>query len=150
MGNTLIEALLEFSCSKETPEVLSICGFSIPILMWYCRTCCAGACETLTPKKFGFALQVLNAMASMDMPMFKKHLPEFYPSFTKLICSDQVWCIFVLTFFFCILAFLWAMFVSSKKGCAKCCYVLFSRVVYTLLKNFYFEEWSRCSKNFQF
>jgi guanine nucleotide-exchange factor len=35
-------------------------------------------------------VQVLNAMASMDMPMFKKHLPEFYPSFTKLICSDQM------------------------------------------------------------
>jgi hypothetical protein len=96
-------------------------------------------------------VQVLNAMASMDMPMFKKHLPEFYPSFTKLICSDQVWCIFVLNFsFFSFLHFLWAMFVSSKKGCAKCCYVLFSRVGYTLLKNFYFEEWSRCPKNSNF
>jgi hypothetical protein len=36
------------------------------------------------------ALQVLNAMTSMDPQMFKKHLPEFYPYFTKLICSDQV------------------------------------------------------------
>jgi len=35
-------------------------------------------------------VQVLNAMTSMDTQMFKKHLPEFYPYFTKLICSDQM------------------------------------------------------------
>jgi guanine nucleotide-exchange factor len=35
-------------------------------------------------------VQVLNAMTGMDTQMFKKHLPEFYPYFTKLICSDQM------------------------------------------------------------
>lgn len=35
-------------------------------------------------------VQVLNAMKNMDSSMFKKHLSEFYPYFTKLICSDQV------------------------------------------------------------
>jgi guanine nucleotide-exchange factor len=35
-------------------------------------------------------VQVLNAMNNMDTVMFKKHLPEFYPYFTKLICSDQM------------------------------------------------------------
>jgi guanine nucleotide-exchange factor len=35
-------------------------------------------------------VQVLNAMNDMDTVMFKKHLPEFYPYFTKLICSDQM------------------------------------------------------------
>lgn len=37
-----------------------------------------------------YLVQVLNAMNDMDTAMFKKHLPEFYPYFTKLICSDQV------------------------------------------------------------
>jgi hypothetical protein len=35
------------------------------------------------------ALQVLNAMTGMDTQMFKKHLPEFYPYFTKLICLER-------------------------------------------------------------
>ncbi|KAG0608013.1 hypothetical protein M758_8G071400 [Ceratodon purpureus] len=35
-------------------------------------------------------VQVLNAMANTDTLKFKKHLPEFYPYFTKLICSDQM------------------------------------------------------------
>jgi guanine nucleotide-exchange factor len=35
-------------------------------------------------------VQVLNAMKNMDSSMFKKHLSEFYPYFTKLICSDQM------------------------------------------------------------
>lgn len=35
-------------------------------------------------------MQVLHAMTDMETSMFKKHLPEFYPYFTKLICSDQV------------------------------------------------------------
>jgi guanine nucleotide-exchange factor len=35
-------------------------------------------------------VQVLNAMKDMNVAMFKKHLPEFYPYFTKLICSDQM------------------------------------------------------------
>ncbi|CAM6125431.1 unnamed protein product [Calypogeia fissa] len=35
-------------------------------------------------------VKVLNSMSQMEMTMFKKHLPEFYPYFTKLICSDQM------------------------------------------------------------
>nr|PNR34997.1 hypothetical protein PHYPA_022896 [Physcomitrium patens] len=34
--------------------------------------------------------EVLKAMRDMDTLLFKKHLPEFYPYFTKLICSDQM------------------------------------------------------------
>ncbi|KAG0557352.1 hypothetical protein KC19_11G122800 [Ceratodon purpureus] len=34
-------------------------------------------------------VQVLHGMKDMETAMFKKHLPEFYPYFTKLICSDQ-------------------------------------------------------------
>ncbi|KAG6547191.1 hypothetical protein Mapa_011443 [Marchantia paleacea] len=35
-------------------------------------------------------VKVLESMSQMEMTMFKKHLPEFYPYFTKLICSDQM------------------------------------------------------------
>lgn len=35
-------------------------------------------------------MQVLKAMREMDRRLFRKHLEEFYPWFTKLICSDQV------------------------------------------------------------
>ncbi|XP_024402161.1 brefeldin A-inhibited guanine nucleotide-exchange protein 5 isoform X2 [Physcomitrium patens] len=34
--------------------------------------------------------EVLEAMRDMDTLLFKKLLPEFYPYFTKLICSDQM------------------------------------------------------------
>ncbi|KAL3679071.1 hypothetical protein R1sor_022027 [Riccia sorocarpa] len=35
-------------------------------------------------------VKVLESMSQLEMSMFKKHLPEFYPYFTKLICSDQM------------------------------------------------------------
>lgn len=35
-------------------------------------------------------LQVLKGMCIMDSDIFKRHLREFYPLITKLICCDQV------------------------------------------------------------
>ncbi|KAL2613840.1 hypothetical protein R1flu_025532 [Riccia fluitans] len=35
-------------------------------------------------------VKVLESISQLEMTMFKKHLPEFYPYFTKLICSDQM------------------------------------------------------------
>jgi len=35
-------------------------------------------------------MKVLVTMGRMEKRLFKKHLPLFYPYFTKLICSDQV------------------------------------------------------------
>jgi hypothetical protein len=37
-----------------------------------------------------FAFQVLKGMCIMDAQIFKRHLKEFYPLITKLICCDQV------------------------------------------------------------
>jgi len=36
------------------------------------------------------AFQVLKGMCIMDAQIFKRHLKEFYPLITKLICCDQV------------------------------------------------------------
>jgi guanine nucleotide-exchange factor len=35
-------------------------------------------------------IKVLNGMCIMDAQIFKKHLREFYPLITKLICCDQM------------------------------------------------------------
>jgi hypothetical protein len=35
-------------------------------------------------------IQVLRGMCIMDSDIFKRHLREFYPLITKLICCDQV------------------------------------------------------------
>ncbi|XP_024526680.1 brefeldin A-inhibited guanine nucleotide-exchange protein 5 isoform X3 [Selaginella moellendorffii] len=35
-------------------------------------------------------VKVLNSLSEMEGEMFKRHLSEFYPYFTKLICSNQM------------------------------------------------------------
>ncbi|KAG8080107.1 hypothetical protein GUJ93_ZPchr0007g4793 [Zizania palustris] len=35
-------------------------------------------------------VKVLNGMCIMDAQIFKKHIREFYPLITKLICCDQM------------------------------------------------------------
>ena len=37
-----------------------------------------------------YKFQVLNGMSKIEAKIFSKHLGEFYPYFTKLICSEQV------------------------------------------------------------
>ena len=37
-----------------------------------------------------FSIQVLKGMGFMNSQIFRRHLREFYPLLTKLVCCDQV------------------------------------------------------------
>lgn len=45
---------------------------------------------TVAFESFYINFQVLKGMSIMNSQIFRKHMREFYPLITKLVCCDQV------------------------------------------------------------